>query len=255
MEKLNQTFLTYYDYIEEIRKRLYRVAIIFFIFFIIAFIKAGAILKWIIGIFNLKDVAIVTTSPFQFLDLATKIGAYSGLFICMPFVIYYVYDFLKDGLSEREKKLFFVLLPTGLILFTMGFMYCFGILFFYLNTVSVLNLSFGIQNVWDINTFLSQVIIASICFGLVFQFPIILTFLIRIGMLNIDTLRNNRLYIICGIFIFVGFLPPPEIFSTLIQAFPLITLYQLTLWGNQFFDKIFNTHVNEEKIAYTEITT
>lgn len=255
MEKLNQTFLTYYDYIEEIRKRLYRIAIIFFIFFVIGFIKAGAILKWVISIFNLKDVAIVTTSPFQFLDLATKIGAYSGLLICMPFVIYYVYDFLKDGLSKREKKLFFVLLPAGLILFAMGFIYCFGILFFYLNTVSVLNLSFGIQNVWDINTFLSQVIIASTCFGLVFQFPIILTFLIRIGIVNIKTLRNNRLYVICGIFIFVGFLPPPEIFSTIIQAFPLIALYQLTLWGNLFFDHLFNPQVKDKEIAYTEITT
>jgi sec-independent protein translocase protein TatC len=232
MEKFNQKFSGYYDYFENIRKRIFNLAIVFFLFFIVGFLESGNILRYIIGVFKLQNASIVTTSPFQFLDMATKIGMYTGLLVCMPLLIYHIYDFLKDGLSKREKKLFFVLLPIGLALFVAGFSYCFAILYFYLNSVSTLDLTFGIKNIWDISSFMSQIILASICLGLVFQFPIILSFLIRIGLVKVNYLREKRLYAFAGMFIFVGFLPPPDIFSTILEALPLIVLYQLTIWVN-----------------------
>jgi len=232
MEKFNQKFSGYYDYFEDIRKRVFSLAVVFAAFFIGGFFESGNILRYVIGIFNLKDASIVTTSPFQFLDLATKIGMYAGLLACAPLLVYHIYDFLKDGLNKKEKKLFFVLLPVGLVLFAAGFAYCFAILYFYLNSVSAINLAFGIKNIWDISSFMSQIILASVCLGLVFQFPIILSFLIRVGLVKVSYLREKRIYAFAVIFIFVGFLPPPDIFSTILEALPLVILYQLTIWVN-----------------------
>jgi Sec-independent protein secretion pathway component TatC len=48
----------------------------------------------------------------------------------------------------------------------------------------------------------------------------------------VEYLREKRIYAIAGIFIFVGFLPPPDIFSTFLEAIPLVLLYQATLWAN-----------------------
>jgi sec-independent protein translocase protein TatC len=203
--------------------------------------------KGIINIFKLSDVSIVTTSPFQFLDLATKVGLYSGLLFCLPLFLYHTYDFLKDGLNKNEKKLFFILTPISFALFAFGFAYSFTILYFYLNSVSALNLTFGIKNIWDISSFLSQVIIASSLLGLVFQFPIILTFLIRIGLVSVDFLREKRMYAIAGIFIFVGFLPPPDIFSTFIQASPLVLMYQMTIWANARYSARLAMHTMNQK--------
>lgn len=238
MEGFYQKLSIYNEYFENIRKRVYQITIVFVVFFLIGFFNAGKALKAIIIFFNLEDASIVTTSPFQFLDLATKIGVYTGLIICLPVLIYHVYDFLKDGLSKKEKKLFFVLLPISVVLFLIGFFYCFTILYFYLKSVSFINLSFGIKNVWDVSVFLSQIIFSSVVFGIIFQYPIVLTFLIRTGLININSLIKNKLYVICGIFIFVGFLPPPDIFSTFIQVIPLILIYQITIWANSVNPKL-----------------
>lgn len=232
MERFNQIFSGYYDYFESIRKRIYVLAVFFFAFFIAGFFGAGYILRAAVGVFDLQNAVIVTTSPFQFLDLATKIGLYTGLIFCLPLLIYQMYDFLKDGLSGKEKRLFFFLLPVGLILFAVGFAYGYGILFFYLNSVSGINLAFGLKNMWDISTFLSQVILTSALLGLVFQFPIILTFLIRAGLFDTAYLRKKRRFAIAIIFIFVGFLPPPDIFSTILEALPLVLIYEMTIWAN-----------------------
>lgn len=232
MEKFNEKFSSYYDYFEKIRKTVYILSGVFVAAFVLGFLNAGTIMKTFIGIFSLENATIVATSPFQFLDLATKIGLYAGLIVCLPLLIYFVYDFLKDGLTKKEKKLFFILLPTGLVLFVGGFVYCFAILYFYLSSVSALNVAFGIKNFWDISSFLSQIILASVCLGLAFQFPIVLTFLIRIGVVKVAYLQEKRFYVIAGLFLFVGLLPPPDIFSTILEVFPLIVLFEITLWVN-----------------------
>lgn len=237
MDKYNHKFSDYYDYFDNIRKKVYSLAVVFFAFFVVGFFQAGHILKTIISLFKLEDAAIVTTSPFQFLDVATKVGLFAGLIACLPLLLYHTYDFLKDGLTRREKKLFFILLPIGFVLFATGSAYSFTILYFYLNSVSAINLAFGIKNVWDISSFLSQIIIASGFLGLVFEFPIALTFLIRVGLVDVRYLREKRIYAIALIFIFVGFLPPPDIFSTFIQALPLVVIYQMTIWANSAYAK------------------
>ena len=84
METFNEKFSSYYEYYDNLRKRIYSLAVVFGIFFIAGFFEAGNIMRAIISIFKLGNVAIVTTSPFQFLDLATKVGMYTGLLVCLP---------------------------------------------------------------------------------------------------------------------------------------------------------------------------
>lgn len=254
LEKLSENFSGYLEYFENLRRRLFSIAVTFFIFFMAGFFGAGHIMRFIVNIFNLNSATIVTTSPFQFLGLATNIGLYTGIIFSIPIFLYHAYDFLKDGLNRNEKKLFFILLPVGFVLFIFGFSYCFTILYFYLNTASAINVSFGLQNVWDISSFMSQVILASVVLGLVFQFPIVLTFLIRVGLLDVNTLKKKRFIAYSVIFIFVGFLPPPDIFSTIVQAAPLILIYQVTLWVNSAYMKRASYIVKTSRPA-TQLTT
>jgi len=235
MDITENKFSGYYEYFDNLRKRLYSLSIVFIVFFVVGFIEAGHILRWILTWFNLGNATIVTTSPFQFLDLATNVGLYIAIVATLPLLLYHTYDFLKDGMRAKEKKLFFVLLPVGVVLFAIGFSYSFTILYFYLSSVSALNLSFGIQNIWDISSFMSQIIWTSSILGLVFEFPIILTFLIRIGLLKVEYLQQKRMIAYACIFIFVGFLPPPDVFSTIIQALPLIVIYEATIIVNSVY--------------------
>ena len=220
-------------YINELRKKTKRIAVVFISFFLITFFEAGRIIRGMLHLFNLKDVTIITTSPFQLLSLSTTIAAIVGAAAALIVFVYYLYQFMRDGLHKSERRFFLVLVVSGIFLFCVGVLYGFAILYFYLISVSKVNLTLGITNAWDITSFFSQMIMTSLMLGFIFQFPIILTFLIRTGSLDSGYLRKKRgtAYII--ILIFVGFLPPPDIFSTLIEAFPLIILFELAIRLNK----------------------
>lgn len=106
---------------------------------------------------------------------------------------------------------------------------------------------------WDVHSFLSQILTSSLVFGFIFQFPIFLTFLIRLGALKLDFLKKKRKYAIAIIFIFVSFLPPDELLSTLLQAFPLIILFEITLRLNSLFPPMYE--IERRRAEKLEIKT
>ncbi|HPW34490.1 MAG TPA: twin-arginine translocase subunit TatC [Candidatus Paceibacterota bacterium] len=227
---IKKTFSKYYPYLEDIRQRVYGLVVIFLSLFVIGFLGAGLILSFLIKIFQIKDVSIVTTSPFQFIDLAMNVGLLFALVLCLPLVVYHIYAFLKDCLNKNEKKLFLVLLPTSLILFVLGFAYGFGVLYYALGAIAKINVSMGVANLWDINKFLSQIGLSAALLGILFQFPIILSFLIKAKIITTDVLKNKRRYAIATILIFTAFLPPTDGLSLIVMVLPLIIMYELVIW-------------------------
>lgn len=229
MEGVMKNLPAYYQYLEDIRRRLYNLVIAFIIFFFVGFLNSGPILKFIVRIFKLENADIVTTSPFQFLDLAMSVGIYTGLILCTPLFIYHVYGFLKDGLNKNEKKFFFLLLPMSFGLFVTGFLYSFAILYFTLGSVAAFNVSLGIKNLWDISKFLLQIILTSALLGVIFQFPIILTFLAKLGVISATFLQEKRRHAVALMFILTSLLPPTDGLSLLIMVVPLIVIYEITI--------------------------
>lgn len=224
----------YYNYLDDIRQRIYSLVILFIAFFFVGFFLTGPIIKYIIKIFTVSGVAIVTNSPFQFIDLAMNTGLSIALILILPFLISSVYNFLKDGLSRDEKKLFFVLLPITLFLFCLGFVYGFIILYYCLEAIAKLNMNIGIHNLWDIDKYLSQMILTSSLLGVIFEFPVILTFLLKIKVITISFLKKNRRYAVAGMFIFVSLLPPTDGLSMIIMTLPLLLMYEVTIFFNSF---------------------
>lgn len=229
MEELNKKFSDYYQYLDDLRKSIYHLVFVFIIFFVVGFFGSGQILKLIIKFFNVKNAVIVTTSPFQFLDLAMSIGVYVGLVVCFPLLVYYLYDFLKSGLNRNEKKFFFLILPICLFLFVVGFSYGFSVLYFTLGSIATLSLGLGMQNLWDINTFLSQIIMTSALLGLIFEFPIVLTFLVKIRIITPSFLKSKRRHAYFTMFVITSLLPPTDGLSLIIMVVPLIIIFEITV--------------------------
>jgi sec-independent protein translocase protein TatC len=211
--------------------------LVFIAFFFIGLIASGTILKFIIRVFTLRNADIVTTSPFQFFDLAMSVGLYTALIVCAPLFVYQFYRFLRDGLNDGEKRFFFVLLPVSVGLFLIGFTYSFAILYFTLDSIAAFNVGLGIKNLWDINRFLSQIILTSALLGLIFQYPIVLTFLVRVGMLSVRFLREKRRHAIAIMFILTSLLPPTDGLSLIVMVLPLMIIYEVTIWANSFLER------------------
>lgn len=97
----------------------------------------------------------------------------------------------------------------------------------------MLNASLGLTNIWDVNKFLSQIVVTSALLGLLFQFPLLLTFLIKTNILDRQFLKDNRRWAVLVIFIFVALLPPTDGISLIMTALPLMAIYELTIIINR----------------------
>ncbi len=237
MEKLKDFVSKFAPYLEDIRKRLYILAIVFALFFVVGFFSASSILRGIISLFNIGDVVIATTSPFQFADLSINIGLFTAFFVTCPLGIYNIFMFLRPALTKREKGLFFSLVPVTFILFVLGFSYGFAIMYYALVILAQINVNIGIQNIWDIGMFLSQIVLTSTLLGVLFQFPIVFTFIIRSGLVEVQFLREKRRIAVLIIFIFTSLLPPTDGLSLVAMALPLVLLYEVTILINSRFGK------------------
>ncbi len=74
-------------------------------------------------------------------------------------------------------------------------------------------------------------------FGMVFEMPVIITFLARMGIVSIDFLKNNRKYAILIIFIVAAILTPPDVITQIMMAIPMMLLYEISILGAKIFGK------------------
>lgn len=180
MNNFQQTLAKYAVYFEELRKKLFLLTKIFVIVFAVGFFATSSVVKFMMNHLNMGDVTIVTTSPFQLIDLAMSVGFFSACIVTVPIFIFNLYSFLKSGLLVKEKKIFFLSLPISIVLFIMGFLYGCGMLYYAIKLVARVNVSLGVVNYWDISLFVSQIVMTSSILGLLFVFPLVMTFLIKV---------------------------------------------------------------------------
>jgi Sec-independent protein secretion pathway component TatC len=100
VEKFKSFIAKFTPYLEDIRRRLYTTAVVFAVFFVIGFLSTGKILKFILSFFDIENVVIATTSPFQFADLSIDIGLFLAFLVSCPILIYNtgILSFIKYNL-------------------------------------------------------------------------------------------------------------------------------------------------------------
>lgn len=232
MKPFAKNLQKFLPYLEDLRSRVYWSTIIFCIVFIGGFFSSAFVLKHFVAFFNIKDVLIATTSPFQFADLAVDIGFFFAIIITLPLIIFHIYSFLYSALTRKEKLWFILSVPLSLLLFSIGFMYGFFILYSSFGLLAQINEGLGIKNIWDIGTFLSQIFITSSLLGIIFQFPLILSACIKLQLIQANLLKEKRRLALFIIFIIVSLLPPTDGLSLIAMALPLIILYEGTILIN-----------------------
>lgn len=233
MNKFQETLSKYGLYFEEIRRRLLNLTKIFVIIFAIGFFATTPLIRIMMRYIDIPGVTIVTTSPFQLLDLAMSIGFFLACIVVVPIFIYHLYSFLKPGLLPKERKTFLFSLPIALFLFLIGFFYGCGILYYGIKLIAQVNVGLGVANYWNISTFISQIVLTSSLLGLLFIFPMVITFLIKLGVMTINMLKSKRRHAIVIIFIIVSLLPPTDGVSLVMMSLPLVIIFELTVLFNR----------------------
>ncbi len=232
MEKVHGKYEKFYPYLEDLKQRLYKGVVLFSIMFFVGFFQTSIILRYIISNLNIKDVVIAATSPFQFTSLATDVGFFLAIIVSIPYFMYNVYAFIAPAITKKERNFIYLSIPVCLLLFTFGFLYGFFILYYTLQLLANINTGIGIQNIWDVSNFIMQIFMTASFLGLFFEFPIIMTLMIKTNMLNVKTLKNKRRIAYFLIFALTALLPPTDGISLIAISLPLILLYEVTILFN-----------------------
>jgi sec-independent protein translocase protein TatC len=232
LEEFKKNIEKFLPYLEDLRQRLYRGVILFVIVFFGGFLSAGIILKKILNLVHVEQVTIAVSSPFQFVDLAMDLGFFLAIMVSVPYIIYSFYVFIIPALTRSEKIRILKSIPLSAGLFILGFFYGFFILNYALEALASINVRLGIANFWNISQFLSQIFITSALLGLVFEFPLLLALLIKLGIVTPQTLKNKRLIAYFLMLSLTALLPPTDGISLIAMTLPLVLLYEVTILLN-----------------------
>ena len=174
---------------------------------------------------NYKPQSLGVTEPF-FVWL--KAGLLGGLTLAAPFVFYELWAFVAAGLYPHEKKYVHLFLPISLMLFAAGVLMAFFFVFSpVLEFLFTFNSSLNISPEIRIGEWLSFAMFLPLGFGVAFQLPLVMLFVNRIGLVDVQTYLEKWRIAILVIFILSMFLTPADPISMLLLAVPLTGLYFL----------------------------
>jgi len=181
--------------------------------------------------------SLIFTSVAEAFFTYMKVAFIAGIMVASPFVLYQIWAFVAPGLYRHEKQYVIPFVTAG------SFFFVLGILFAYFVAIPVgfrFLLGYAtdfIKPMPSMKEYLSFSIKFLLAFGLVFEFPVVLVLLARIGIVDAKTMARHRKYAILLIFIFAAVMTPPDIISQLLMAIPLMGLYELSILLSKIFGK------------------
>ncbi|PWK18598.1 twin-arginine translocase subunit TatC [Xanthomarina spongicola] len=156
---------------------------------------------------------------------------YAGFVIAFPYVIYQFWKFLSPGLHKNERKH-----SRGFIIIS-SFLFFLGVLFGYyivtplsINFLGTYNVSSEISNEIDISSYISLVRSSALASGIIFELPIIIYFLTKIGLVTPQILKKYRKFALVIVLVLSAIITPPDIASQIIVAIPILILYQVSIY-------------------------
>ena len=169
-------------------------------------------------------------SPTEAFVVRLKIALFGGIYLALPVIFYQIWRFVEAGLRNAERKYIFLLIIFSVLLFTLGAVFAYFIMvpiaIKFLLTCGTEN----VQPIFSVNNYVSFVGNFILSFGLVFQLPIVIFFLTKLGILAPKLLMRNQKYAVLIIFIVAAIVTPgPDVFSQILMAGPLLVLYEISI--------------------------
>lgn len=247
--------MSFLDHLEELRWHLIRSTFAVVIVAVVAFIMKDFIFDFII--FGPKKASFPTyrilcksaqaigLNSFCFTELPFRVqsrtmsGQFSahiwtsitaGFIIAFPYVIYEFWKFISPGLHSNERRN-----AKGFI-FASSFLFFLGVLFGYyvvtplsINFLGTYQVSGEVFNDFDLSSYIGLVRACALSSGLIFQLPIIIYFLTKVGLVTPEILRKYRKFALIIVLIVSAVITPPDIASQVIVAIPVLILYEVSI--------------------------
>ncbi|NQT09657.1 MAG: twin-arginine translocase subunit TatC [Desulfobacteraceae bacterium] len=227
-------------HLEELRKRLVACFIAIGIGFVVSYgfkEKLFDILSHpLISVMGADEKLIFTGLPEAFFTYL-KVAFLSGFMLAAPVVLYQFWMFVAPGLYQKERRFLVPIVFLSSVFFVGGALFGYFIVFpfgfkFFLGFASE-----TIKPLPSMREYLSFSAKLLLAFGLVFELPLIITFLAKLGIVSVEFLKKNRKYALLLFFVGAAILTPPDVVTQIMMALPLMLLYEISIIGARVFGK------------------
>ena len=247
--------MSFWDHLTELRKRLFRMILVWVVMTTVAFIYSRFIFdkillapkdstfityRWLCKLGKLIHVDTLCLPPMtlniinlnlsgQFMTDMT-VSMFAGLILGFPLIIYQLWQFVMPALYVKERRY------ARRAVFVMSFLFILGVLFSYyfmvpwtLNFLGTYQVSTMVVNQISLSSYISTVTSTILGVGVVFELPVVIYVLAKIGIVTADLLKKNRKYALVIILIIAAIITPPDVFSQTIATIPLYALYEISI--------------------------
>ncbi|GAA4281567.1 twin-arginine translocase subunit TatC [Gaetbulibacter aestuarii] len=154
-----------------------------------------------------------------------------GVVISFPYIIYQLWKFISPGLHEEERKHSRGFIIVSSLLFFLGILFGYYVITpLSINFLANYSISPLVENQIDVGSFIALVRSSVLASGLVFELPIIIYFLTKVGLITPQILKKYRKYALVIVLVISAIITPPDIASQVIVAIPILILYQISIY-------------------------
>ena len=218
--------MRFWEHIEEFRSRLLRVIIALVVAFGISLTFTNQALEFLL--FQMSSVRPIALHPTETIVVYFRVAMIMGLVLIMPYILYQVLGFFVPGMTRKERR---ILLSS---VFGIGFFFALGVAFAGMVmiplSVNYLQTFMGdiVQQTYSIDGYISFVTTIMFSSGMIFETPLLLALIARLGLVTTKQLSKGRRYALVGIAVLAALITPtPDAFNMLLVMAPLLVLYEL----------------------------
>ncbi len=240
--RMREVYLT----IHYIKQRIMKIVLVLLVLISLYFYVSGYIIDTIDKDLKPKEVKIIATTMLEYPMVRLKIALVLAVLTLLPFLIYFSFRNLGKKLSR--KSIPWILF--GIILFLLGASFTYFILLpVMIKVLTGIALESGVLAYYTVSSFIFFVFITTVIFGVVFELPLIVTWLAINNYVSVETLKEKRRYVYVGIVIFAAAVTAdPTPISQLILSVPLILLYEISIFIAGFIIKSKNKELHKEAV-------
>ncbi len=251
----NDEGLSFWDHMQELRSHLIRSTLAIVVFSVVAFVNKDflfhniilapkepffftnrvlcALSDWLsmpVLCINKEAVKIINIELAGQFTTHIMVSLICGIILAVPYIVWEFWRFIKPGLHKHERQnTKFAVLKTSALFFC-------GVLFSYflivplaLNFLGSYQVSELVENHISLKSFINTVTMLTLATGIVFELPVIIYFLSKIGIVTPQMLKKNRKIAYVIIIILSAIITPPDVFSQILISIPLILLYEFSI--------------------------
>lgn len=230
--------LPFTAHLEELRTRLVRCCIAAAVGFVIAyFFKEhlfNVLARPLIDAMGTDDRMIYTGLPEAFFTYL-KVALLTGIGIAFPVIAYEFWMFVAPGLYTHERRLMIPIVILSTFFFIGGALFGYFVVFPYGFRFFLGFETERLAALPSMREYFSLAAKLLFAFGIVFEMPLVITFLSRMGLVSIDFLKRSRKYAVVLFFMGAAMITPPDVITQIMMALPLMLLYEISIVGARIF--------------------